>query len=292
MSAPPALENQAEAAPPPPRLSKEWYVIIKGEACGPYSVSDIGTMLTNRDLTNLDLASKAGGAQWAPLNTIPEFYPFMVEARIGAAKQKGKEAVRNAFSALKIFAVNPAGGLSQAYEGLGEQPATAVGIVYAIGYLILVLFSIRVVIPKAAFQLMSVSLFNPRLIITILAPYFGLLIALSMIRAMLAKENHYSAVFFICGAMFLPIGIFNAIYSLLLSIFTSQSGDFAAQTAPAFVIITCCMLVFSVCYTTITLFSGLTRVLRIKESSGTILAPAAIVGAFAVTYLIVKALFA
>lgn len=69
--------NPAPTAPPPvPSANVQYYVVVNGAQQGPYDINNLATAIQSGNVTKDQLVWKAGMANWAPANTLPELASY------------------------------------------------------------------------------------------------------------------------------------------------------------------------------------------------------------------------
>ncbi len=186
---------------------------------------------------------------------------------------KAKAASQDAIQSLKIFAVNPTGGLLPAYENLDRQRALAAGLAFALIFDLCLTFGIyRVtsslqnsqdalfflellkVIPES--QSAGPSLF--KLLILGLVPFVSIAAALAAARAVFRGTGSFEGDVFIAGASLLPFGLFFLLSGVL--------GFANAEVIAA-------LSLFALCYTILMIYTGCTRIARIPEAGAALAVP-------------------
>jgi hypothetical protein len=181
----------------------------------------------------------------------------------GAAVDKVKVASQDALVAFKVFAANPVGGLSAAFEGLGPARALGVGITFGAVFAISILLAIyRMTSNLGMFSIPhNFSFFMKALLLSVM-PFAGLFGTSSVARISMKGQGSFGHDSFIAGASSLPL----AIVALLAAIL----GDGNSQIIGFFG-------VFGICLLVLMLFTGLVRISKITERLATIAVPSMLI---------------
>jgi hypothetical protein len=184
---------------------------------------------------------------------------------------KVKDAALDAAKAFASIAVNPIGGLPAAYERMGPSRALVVGIVFAVVTLILIFIGIYV--GSSPYE-------RPDLADTFKFFFFGTLPFLCLwgtgaaTRKFLSGEGSLRGDGFIAGATLLPLGILSFVIGVL--------GLLSANPIAV-------LTLFALCFTILTLYTGLTRISMVAETRAAWVVPIMLVIAFLITQLIFSA---
>lgn len=177
-------------------------------------------------------------------------------AAAGAAGERVKAASQDAFSAFKTFATNPVGGLSQAYESLGQSRALAVGITFGLVFAACILISIYRVVPEFM-RPTGVGGFI-RIVVISLVPFVSLFAAAAAVRTIFRGDGEFGSDSFLAGAALLPFGLVAVIMTLI---------------GPSNLQVIQFLGLFAICLTILMLFAGLTRMYKTSERMATIAVP-------------------
>ena len=172
------------------------------------------------------------------------------------AADKVKVASKDALQAFKMFASNPVGGLSVAFESLGQARALGVGITFGALFSLCVLFGIYRLLPEWG-RPPGFSGFIKILVVAVV-PFISLFAASVLGRKAFRGEGGVGHDSFIAGASSLPFGL----AALLAAVLGLGNMEVIAVFA-----------LFAVCLTILMLFAGLTRICKISERSATIAVP-------------------
>jgi hypothetical protein len=182
---------------------------------------------------------------------------------------KVKTASQDAFSAFKIFAVNPVGGLSVAFESIDLNRALWVGIFLAFVFDVLMLLGLYLGVKHAQGGLASFVGFYPsydgpklgdiiKLFIFGAVPPISIALASLLARKIFHGRDGFEGDVFIAGAALLPFGFFSVITGLL------GIANFEVIAI---------LLVFAICYTILMLYSGCTKISKISEGGAAVAVP-------------------
>ncbi len=177
-------------------------------------------------------------------------------AAAGAAGVRVKAASQDAFTAFKTFATNPVGGLSEAFNSLGQSRALAVGITFGLVFAACILISIYRVVPEFMRPTGAGGFF--RIVVISLVPFVSLFAAAAAVRTIFHGDGQLGSDSFLAGAALLPFG-FVAVLLTLLGPSNLQIIQFLG--------------LFAVCLTILMLFAGLTRIYKTSERMATIAIP-------------------
>jgi len=161
---------------------------------------------------------------------------------------KVKAASADAVAALKIFAADPIGGLSSAFESLDKQRAMMVGIVFGAAFVLCLTLG----------GALGVSRFGGLGIVDILrtlimgAVVFMSIVGSSALARMAFKgAGSLEGDFFIAGTSLLPMGLFALLSGVI------GFGGFEIITI---------LFVFAMCYTVLMLYTGCTQISKLPDS--------------------------
>ena len=123
---------------------------------------------------------------------------------------KVKSTLNDAIQGLKIFLINPVGGLPVFFQGLGKERALGVGIAFGIAYVVCFVFACQ----KFLTQLSSnSSLFN--LILASAANFLSIAGASFLTRKLFRGYGSFQGDIFIAGVALVPASLLLLISSLL-----------------------------------------------------------------------------
>jgi hypothetical protein len=182
---------------------------------------------------------------------------------------KVKTASQDALSAFKVFAVNPVGGLSVAFESLDRNRALWVGIFFALVFDILMLLGMYLGIKKVQGGIASLMGVYPsfgglkfgdvlKLLVFGAIPPVSIALSSLLSRKIFRGTDSFEGDIFIAGAALLPFGFFSVITGLL------GIANFEVVAI---------LLVFAVCYTILMLYSGCTKISKISEGGAAVAVP-------------------
>jgi hypothetical protein len=194
-------------------------------------------------------------------------------ARAGVAGERMKAASTDAFHAFKTFATNPVGGLSEAYDSLGQSRALAVGITFGVVFAACLMIAIYRVVPE--FMRPTGAGGFIKILVIALVPFVALFIAALAVRTVFRGEGELGSDSFLAGAALLPFGLVALIMTLL--------GASNMEVIQFFAI-------FAVTLTILMLFAGLTRIYKTSERMATIAIPLMLVVTAWLSKVIYKAM--
>lgn len=172
------------------------------------------------------------------------------------AADKVKTASKDALQAFKVFASNPVGGLSVAFESLGQARALGVGITFGAAFALCVLFGAYRLLPEWGRPHGFTGFI--KILVVALVPFVSLLGASVVARKALRGEGGLGHDSFISGASSLPF----ACVVLLAGILGLGNIEVIAV-----------FTLFAVCLTILMLFAGLTRICKLSERAATVAVP-------------------
>ncbi len=158
-----------------------------------------------------------------------------------------KATVKDAFNGFKVFVVNPVGGLPSFFSGLGKDRALGVGIVFAVVYIICILFS-----ASKSSELLGVDLGIFRSTILSIIPFVSFVGASSLTRKIFRGVGSFQGDVFIAGASLLPPGLLILLGSVL------GIANIEVVTILAIVAIT---------YTILMAYTGCNQISKIPETA-------------------------
>lgn len=182
---------------------------------------------------------------------------------------KVKTASQDALSAFKVFAVNPVGGLSTAFESIDRNRALWAGVFFALVFDVLMLLGMYLGIKKVQGGIGSLLGFYPsfgglkfgdvlKLLIFGAIPFVSLTLSSLLARKIFHGTDGFEGDIFIAGAALLPFGFFAVITGLL--------GIANFEVVAIF-------FVFAICYTILILYSGCTKISKISEGGAALAVP-------------------
>jgi hypothetical protein len=183
---------------------------------------------------------------------------------------KVKTASQDAISAFKIFAINPVGGLSTAFESIDKTRALWAGIFFALVFDVLMLLGIYLGIKKVQGGIGSLLGFYPsfggikfgdilKLLVGGAIPPISIALASFIARKIFrGTDGLVEGDIFIAGAALLPFGFFIVITGLL------GIANFEVVAI---------LLVFALCYTILMLYSGCTKISKISDGGAALAVP-------------------
>lgn len=183
--------------------------------------------------------------------------------------KKVKTASQDAFCTFKIFAVNPVGGLSVAFESIDLNRALWVGLFLAFVFDVLMLFGMYLGVKNVQGGIASFVGFFPyfgnpefgdilKLLVFGAVPPISIALASLLARKIFNGGDGFEGDIFIAGAALLPLGFFSVITGLL------GIANFEVITI---------LLVFAICYTILMLYSGCTKISKISEGGAAVAVP-------------------
>lgn len=172
------------------------------------------------------------------------------------AADKVKAASKDALQAFKLFASNPVGDLSVAFEILGQARALGVGIAFGAAFALCVLFGIYRLLGEWG-RPHGFSGFIKILVVAVV-PFISLFGASVLGRKAFRGEGSFGHDSFIAGASLLPFGF----VALLAGILGLGNIEVIAV-----------FTLFAVCLTILMLFAGLTRICKLSERAASIAVP-------------------
>lgn len=183
--------------------------------------------------------------------------------------KKVKVASQDALSAFKVFAVNPVGGLSVAFESIDRHRALWAGIFFIVVFDVLMLLGMLLGVKKLQGGLASFMGFYPsfggikfgdvlKLLIFGAIPPLSIALSSLLARKSFRGTEGFEGDVFIAGAALLPFGFFSLITGLL------GIANFEVIAI---------LLVFAICYTILILYSGCTKISKISEGGAALAVP-------------------
>lgn len=189
------------------------------------------------------------------------------------AAERVKAASKDALRAFKQFASNPVGGLSVAFESLGQARALAVGITFGAAFALCLLFAAYRVLPAWG-RPQGFTGFIKILVVAVV-PFVSLFGATVAARKAFRAEGGFGHDSFIAGASSLPFGC--------LALFAAILGLGNIEVIALFTL-------FAVCLTILMLFVGLTRICNMSERAATLAVPLMLIASTWLTKVIYAAL--
>lgn len=122
---------------------------------------------------------------------------------------KVKSTVNDAIQGLKIFLINPVGGLPVFFQGLGKERALGVGIAFGIVYVVCFVFACHKFFPDNS----GSSLFN--LIVASAANFLSIAGASFVTRKLFRGYGSFQGDIFIAGVALVPASLLLLISSIL-----------------------------------------------------------------------------
>jgi hypothetical protein len=172
------------------------------------------------------------------------------------AAEKVSAASKDALQAFKLFVPNPVGGLSGAFESLGQKRAFGVGIIFGAVFALCVLFGVYRLLPEWV-RPHGFTGFIKILVVSVI-PFISLFGATVVARMSFRGEGGFGHDSFISGAASLPFGCLVLLASIL------GSGNIEVIAV---------LTLFATCLTILMLFAGLTRICKLSEQAATIAVP-------------------
>jgi len=273
-------------------MSTYYYADATNQAIGPYPLSELQALARAGMITPTTHVIENGGSTWrvwADIET--EHRPGGTEAVAGnqaalycqkcgkglpiglktcsncgapvvfvdyaaLAADKIKSASTDALHAFKLFALNPVGGLSGAFESLGPARALGVGIVFGLASALCGLFLMYNILPTWS-KPEGIAGFLKILALS-LVPFISLFAAHFIARMAFKGKGAAGHDVFVTGACLLPWGV----VALLAGILGLANIEVIIAAA-----------VFAVCLTILMLHVGLTRICHISERAATLAIP-------------------
>lgn len=174
---------------------------------------------------------------------------------------KVKTASQDALSAFKVFAVNPVGGLSVAFESLDRNRALWVGVFFAVVSVVSDILTYLILRKKLGFLLYlggSSSGNILKLILLGAIPFVSIAVSSALARKIFRGAGSFEGDIFIAGASLLPLAFFQIIAGIL------GIANFEVITILA---------IFAICYTILMLYSGSTQISKITEGGAALAVP-------------------
>lgn len=122
---------------------------------------------------------------------------------------KVKSTLNDAIQGLKIFLINPVGGLPVFFQGLGKERALGVGIAFGIVYVVCFVFACNKFLPDNS----GSSLFN--LIVASAANFLSIAGASFLTRKLFRGYGSFEGDIFIAGVALVPASLLLLISSIL-----------------------------------------------------------------------------
>jgi len=122
---------------------------------------------------------------------------------------KVKSTLNDAIQGLKIFLINPVGGLPVFFQGLGKERALGVGIAFGIVYVVSFIFACNKFLPENS----GSSLFN--LIVASAANFLSIAGASFLTRKLFRGYGSFEGDIFIAGVALVPASLLLLISSIL-----------------------------------------------------------------------------
>ena len=204
---------------------------------------------------------KCGSVIESAATVCPQCHAPVVAAATGPALSSAADRVKTtskeALEAFKIFATNPVGGLSVAYERLGDTRAFGVGITFAVVSIICCLVGGYLLLPQfIRSELGGGGIIKAVLVLAV--PFASILAVGVAIRAIFHGQGKFGADSFLAGAVLLPL----AALVLLAGILGIGNVEVIAIAG-----------VFAICFSLFMVFAGYTSIYKISERLATICVP-------------------
>jgi zinc-ribbon domain len=167
-----------------------------------------------------------------------------------------KAASKDALKAFKLFALNPVGGLSVAFESLGQARTVGVGIVFGIAFALCLLFGVYRLLPGWGRPQGIAGFF--KILVVAIVPFVSLLGASIVARKAFRANGDLGHDTFIAGASLLPFGCVALLAAIL--------GFGNIEVISVFAL-------FAICLTILMLYAGLTRISKLSEQAATLAVP-------------------
>jgi hypothetical protein len=182
---------------------------------------------------------------------------------------KLKVASQDALGAFKVFAINPVGGLSVAFNSLDRSRALWTGIFFALVFDILMLLGIYLGIKKVQGGIGSLLGFYHsfggikfadviKLLIGGAIPPSSIALASLLARKIFHGTDGFEGDIFIGGAALLPFGFFFVLTGIL------GIANFEVVAI---------LFIFAMCYTILLLYSGCTKISQMSEGESALAVP-------------------
>ena len=175
-----------------------------------------------------------------------------------------KTTSKQALEAFKTFATDPVGGLSVAYERLGDSRSFGVGLTFAVVFIICCFVGGYMMLPSfmrdGIFHELGLEGFLKAVLVAAV-PFASILAVGAAVRAIFHGQGKVGADSFLAGACLLPL----AALVLLAGILGLGNGEVVAIAG-----------VFALCASLFMVFAGYTRIYKISERLATVCVPAMI----------------
>jgi hypothetical protein len=177
---------------------------------------------------------------------------------------KVKLTFNDAVKGLKIFALNPVGGLPDFFKGLGQERALGVGIAFGLFYIFCFVFSIGSLTEKSTdlLDIFDVEVSSTHLILLSVANFLSIVGASFITRKLFRGYGQIQGDVFIAGVALAPIS-FLILLTKLLGI-----GNVEIITIVAIIAIT---------YTILMLYTGCNQISGIAETASALSVSAMII---------------
>jgi hypothetical protein len=242
---------------------KFYYADQQNKTAGPVSQEELQRLIKEGIIKNDPMVVVEGRSDWKPLSsTNIQSSPAAGEMPAGSppqvsqAAEKTAVACKDALEAFKLFVTDPVGGMPRAFEKLGTQRAVGAGLAFGGVSLVCLCFLIYKIFKIFGAGCTFDDFFKMLMVSAV--PFASLLVVCMAGNKMLKGEGMFGHDCFIAGASLLP-GAFLALLTAILGI-----GNLEVIIA---------LGVVSVCLMVLMLFSGFTRIYKIKESLATIAVP-------------------
>jgi hypothetical protein len=181
---------------------------------------------------------------------------FAASNRPALPADKFKNASTDALRAFKTLASDPVGGLSSAFESLGQDRALGVGMIFGALFALGVLLGVYRLVPVWG-RPQGFGGFM-RILVVAVVPFLSLLGATALARMAFRGNGGFGHDSFIAGTSLLPFGL-GAIVAGILGFGNME--------------VVAVLALFALCLNILIIFTGLTRISKVSEQSATIAVP-------------------
>lgn len=246
---------------------------------GPATVEEIRALIATGSLRHDPMVVQEGGTEWRPLSASIGTPPHMS----GAPVQPNwlATSLKDAAEAFKFLVTNPVGGMSPAFEKLGQARAQGAGVVFGVVFALCYTFFFYRILANAGGQ----ARFWSALGISIV-PFCCLVVATAMVRMIFRGRAGFGQDVYVAGASLLPF----ALAALVIALFMLNEPPTTLEAVQTFDRNLTIALSAAAYLTVLMLFTGFTRVGRISERAATIGVPCALVGTWLLCYFIIKSI--
>lgn len=193
-----------------------------------------------------------------PVNQSPNSTePIKATSSAESIQDKVKIATKDAFSAFKMFALNPVGDLSNTFEALGNKRSLKVGFIFGVTFAIICTFLFGRLIPMSIDVSTYIKVFFAGLV-----PFAGLIGANFISRLVFKGQGSLSHDFFISGATILPIAALGIVSTIL------GLGNFEVIAL---------LTIVAFCTSILMIHAGQIKIYKITEKLATIAVPLVLV---------------